>query len=434
MTTWLGCVNAAVPPFRHSWLSPARVVALCMDVLPSPPELSSDIQRAIQQAVGQANHAFITHQDIDQPIIAKKKRNKERANTEDTQVVKGKKRRNQAPESAYISQESSSIVAADQLKPRSKKSKKATPKQSTEIVPDKGGVNGSLVSSSGSLSHPQPPATFIGAVVSAPPVTSANSNTPYGFPQPCFDSSASSYPYSTIPNDLPLNTPAFQPPISFSEAAIPGLEYASSDDILRALQDLDVTKVASVLKTLGEAAAAANIPLTSLPSTLLQRPQPTTSIDATPDIVESTAQRVLQHRRHLVDVNTHQEPLEHSDHAELLATKWLGASKLKELARSQGQCQCHLESPDVQFSPFVIGLVYKKGKFSAIEEQQLSDAIKAYKEVSTVSSQVKIPLMAILGRHTRLTTRRFTSFCLPNAGRRRAIHFGLPSVRALVAH
>jgi hypothetical protein len=404
-----------------------------MDVLPSPPELSSDIQRAIQQAVGQVNHAFITHQDIDQPIVAKRKRNKDRVTAEDTQIVKGKKRKKQAPETAYISQESSSVVAADKLKPRSKK---ATPKQSTEIVPDKGGVNESLVSSSGSLSHPQPPATFLDAVVSAPPVTSADSDAPYGFPQPCFDSSASSYPYSTIPNDLPLNAPAFQPPISFSEAAIPSLEYASSDDILRALQDLDVTKVASVLKTLGEAAAAANIPLTSLPSTLLQRPQPTTSIDATPsntDIVESTAQRVLQHHRRLVDVNTHQESLEHSDHAELLATKWLGASKLAEMARSQGQCQCHLESRDVQISPFVIGLVYKKGKFSAIEEQQLSDAIKAYKEVSPVSSQVKMPLMAILGRHTRWTTRRFTSFYLPNARRRRAMHFGLPSVRALVA-
>jgi hypothetical protein len=314
--------------------SPKEHNTTTMDVLPSPPELSSDIQRAIQQAVGQANHAFITHQDIDQPIVAKRKRNKERVTTEDTQVEKGKKRRKQAPETAYISQESSSVVAADQLKPRSKKSKKATPKQSTEIVPDKGGVNESLVPSTGSLSHPP---TLLDAVVSASPVTSANSDAPYGFPQPCFDSSASSYPYSTIPNDLPLNAPAFQP---FSEAAIPGLEYASSDDILRALQDLDVTKVASVLKTLGEAAAAANIPLTSLPSTLLQRPQPTTSIDATtsnPDIVESTAQRVLQHRRRLVDVNTHQEPFEHSDYAELLATKWLGASKLAELARSQGQ-------------------------------------------------------------------------------------------------
>ena len=29
------------------------------------------------------------------------------------------------------------------------------------------------------------------------------------------------------------------------------------------------------------------------------------------------------------------------------------------------------------------GLVYKKGKFSAIEEQQLAGAIEAYKEVSS---------------------------------------------------
>jgi Myb-like DNA-binding protein REB1 len=31
------------------------------------------------------------------------------------------------------------------------------------------------------------------------------------------------------------------------------------------------------------------------------------------------------------------------------------------------------------------GLVYKKGKFSAIEEQQLADAIQVYKEVGSAT-------------------------------------------------
>ena len=37
--------------------------------------------------------------------------------------------------------------------------------------------------------------------------------------------------------------------------------------------------------------------------------------------------------------------------------------------------------------------MYKKGKFSAIEEQQLSDAIQAYKEVSSATSKAKLPLI-----------------------------------------
>jgi hypothetical protein len=418
MPTWLGCVNALFrsgtgvctsPKAHHTTTSESP---LYMDVLPSPPELSSDIQRAIQQAVGQVNNAFITHEDIDQPRAAKRKRNKEKAITRDAQVVRDK----------------------NQLKPQSKKSKKATSKQSTQAVPDMGSVNESLVSSSGPPSQSRPPAVFIDTVVSAASATSAASESPYGFPHPCFDPPASSsYPYSTIPNGLSLSAPAFQPPISFSDAAIPGLEYASNDDILRALQDLDVTKVASVLKTLGDAAAAANISLTSLSSTLLQRPQPTTPVDSTPSnpvIAESPAQRVLQHHRRLVDIDTRQEPLEHSDHAELLATKWLSANKLAELARTQGQCRCPLGSRDLQFSLFVIGLLYKKGKFSAIEEQQLADAIKAYKEVGLVASEVKILLMAILHRRIRLTTRGFSILCLPKKGGRGTMRFGLPSVRA----
>jgi hypothetical protein len=38
-------------------------------------------------------------------------------------------------------------------------------------------------------------------------------------------------------------------------------------------------------------------------------------------------------------------------------------------------------------------LVYKKGKFSTIEEQQLSNAIQMYKEVGTVTPQAGISLI-----------------------------------------
>ncbi|KAJ7781072.1 hypothetical protein B0H16DRAFT_1658733 [Mycena metata] len=53
------------------------------------------------------------------------------------------------------------------------------------------------------------------------------------------------------------------------------------------------------------------------------------------------------------------EPASHSGHAHLLANKWMGANKLAELVASEG-------------------LVYKKGKFSAIEIKQVNEAMQNY--------------------------------------------------------
>lgn len=314
-----------------------------MDVLPPPRELSSDIRRAIQQAVGQANDAFINHQVTGQPETAKRKRRRD-GTTKEGDVTKQKKRKG-APEAARTSsQEPSSTSTAHQFSAQPKTANEVSSKQNTPsppLVPNLADTNESLVPSSPPQS--QSPHSFLDAVVSAASETGAPSETPYSFSNPCFDPpSSSSYPYSTIHNELPLNAAAFQQPDSFSSVTGPGLDYASNDDILHALQDhLDVTKIASVLKTLGEAAAAANVPLASLPSTLLRRPQPATPNDAVPSssagIAECHVPPVPQHDRHLVDLNTHRELVEQSDHAELLATKWLSAQKLAELAKSQGK-------------------------------------------------------------------------------------------------
>ncbi|KAF6746064.1 hypothetical protein DFP72DRAFT_823432 [Ephemerocybe angulata] len=56
-----------------------------------------------------------------------------------------------------------------------------------------------------------------------------------------------------------------------------------------------------------------------------------------------------------------------SEHADILATKWLNTRKLAEMVESEG-------------------LVYKKGKFSAIEEKKLNDAIEAYKNSKNLST------------------------------------------------
>jgi len=353
-----------------------------MDVLTSPPELSSEIQRALQQAVGQANNAFTSHQLIDSPKTAKRKRNKDKEGRE--ALKQKKKKKKTVAEAAHVSpRDSSTIPASHRSDARPQRGKKTTSKRGSRHVPDPANVNESPVPSS--PSQTRSPESFLDAVVSAASVTSAHSEPPYNLSQPCFDpQSSSSYPYPTMPNELSLSAGGYQPPDLLSNATVPDLNYSSNDDILLALQDLDVTKIATVLKTLGEAAAAANVPLNlaSLPSTLIQRPHAANPIDPTLSnstaVTESSAPRGPQHHRRLVD--TRRESLEHSDNAVLLATKWLNAQKLAELAKTQGQ---------ILSTFYRQGLVYKKGKFSAIEVQQLSNAIQAYKEVRSTTSEVK---------------------------------------------
>ncbi|KAI9448110.1 hypothetical protein H4582DRAFT_2139866 [Lactarius indigo] len=311
-----------------------------MDGLPSPPELSSDIQRALQQAVGQANNTFISHQVVDQSIPTKRKRSREKPPEQEVEVVNQRKRKKRIAEVIHTSPQGSPFLdAVDQPGAQSKKRRKAPSNQSTQVTTEL-------------RRQPQLHLQDIRQIS-----LTHVSNAP----------SSSSYPYPTSASDPP-NAAAFQPPVSFSAVAVPDLEYASNDDIVRALQDLDVTKIATVLKTLGEAAAAANIPVASLSSIITQRPlpAPTRSTPSNPAVTtERPTRRVSQHHRRSANGSSQQEPLTHSDHADLLATKWLSANKLAELARTQG-------------------LVYKKGKFSAIEEQQIAGAIGAYKEVNRI--------------------------------------------------
>lgn len=56
------------------------------------------------------------------------------------------------------------------------------------------------------------------------------------------------------------------------------------------------------------------------------------------------------------------------------------------------------ESRHPERRPFATGLVYKKGKFSAIEAQQIAGAIEAYKEVSSRFLQAWVPLMVTYRR------------------------------------
>lgn len=337
----IGCTGSLAPRFCTS--PKAHGSPLDMDGLSSPPTLSSDVQRALQQAVGQVNNAFNSHQVTDQSKPTRRKRLRAKPTAEGEEVVIQKKTKKRIAEDVRASpQESPLDTPVDQPGARSRKRRKASSEQRTQVPTEVGDVNEPTVSSPDIPSQSQAPTAFLNAVVAAASTTAVPSESPSDFSHACFDAPpSSSYPYSTSASTLPSNTAAFQPPVPFSTVAIPDLEYASNEDILRALQDLDVTKIATVLKTLGEAAAAANIPLTSLSSIIPQRPPATSPSSSTPsDLVvasERPTRRVSQHHRRRANVSPRQEPLAHSDHADLLSTKWLSANKLAELARTQGE-------------------------------------------------------------------------------------------------
>ncbi|PBK72726.1 hypothetical protein ARMSODRAFT_953124 [Armillaria solidipes] len=143
------------------------------------------------------------------------------------------------------------------------------------------------------------------------------------------------------------------------------LSDASSNDlVLRALQELDISKIANVLKSLEEAATAANVPFGVPPVLIPSMPTPVGQIPATSESIlrSSDGSNEVEHRVAVAEGFTRE------DHAHMLATKWLSAGQLNQLARSQG-------------------LVYKKGKFSVIEEQQLSSAIEQYRLSKSLSEE-----------------------------------------------
>ena len=123
--------------------------------------------------------------------------------------------------------------------------------------------------------------------------------------------------------------PQFTQPmnLSFSD-----LTFGSNEDVLRALQDIDISKIAHVLKTLEDAATAANMPLMPLPPVssrpipLGQMPAPSNAIIANASIDPSQGSPRCRAETQETAPN----------HAHLLAHKWLNASKLAGLVETEG--------------------------------------------------------------------------------------------------
>lgn len=164
---------------------------------------------------------------------------------------------------------------------------------------------------------------------------------PYGYPGPppplVNPQGHPSHAHSALPGQ-PF--PAFTDPT----ALLPDLNFASSEDLLRSLQEFDISKVVTVLKTLGEAAAAANVQLNA-PPMFVPGPQPPQGLPVQqqqPVRSEAILGRPPKQKKGRgagSELNAAPAPLQHDnpDHAHMLANVWMNPAKLAELVRTEGE-------------------------------------------------------------------------------------------------
>jgi hypothetical protein len=187
--------------------------------------------------------------------------------------------------------------------------------------------------------------------------------------------------------------------------------------IIEALQHLDAGKIPGVLKTLNDAAQApvpppaegfisgpsSGVPITiptpgSLPPGQIRathvRPTHQSAYWPGPAMVGQRIPPV--HQRPVTatailggsDVplnaaNSIQITAPH--HQDLLCSKWLTAGQLAEMVKKEGAFTCFIPALNLECTSAHAGLVYKKGKFSKIEDHHLEQAIESFRVVSHLS-------------------------------------------------
>jgi hypothetical protein len=345
--------------------------------------LSSDIQRALQQAVGEVNNTFTQSQDISSS--RKKRARSDSANfvpLDASQKKQKRKKNTDRDASASIAPPSPQTFTKDKKKKRNKNNNGnvVDKGKAREVVPDTVQVNNhgpQLVEEQTTDGHSSTSVDFLNAVVAAASATAdaqhldvspyqAHSSYQDHHIMPNVHNHGAPPPFMSYPSmNFPFPAPAHSYGQSSSHPAsllpnlgfpLPDFQFASSDEILRALQDLDVSKLAGVLKTLGDAAAAANVPMT-IPSAFvapapghhnMHAPPPPQSMGHSPStsgVVLSTAPKTTKtsHKR-VLDMSLpgpdHGDP----DHAHILANKWMNATKLAELVKTQGTCTSRMKT------------------------------------------------------------------------------------------
>jgi hypothetical protein len=331
------------------------------------PSLSSDIQRALQEAVGEVNNAFTQSQDNQSkkkrarndstggvPVDGSHKRQKRKKNTDDVNAS-----------TVQVSEQSGEVE-----KDEKKTKKKPDKGKAKEVVSNTVDTLSPQLVEETPETHPTSSVDFLNAVVAAASATAdaqhldvspyqAHSSYQDHHIMPNLQHDHPSPPYMTYP---PMHFPFSSPAHLYGQSSshptnilpnlgfpLPDVQFASNDEILRALQELDMSKLAGVLKTLGDAAAAANVPLGVLPGFIpplpghsnihpQPPPQPMGQPPSTSGAILNTAPKSTKttHKR-VLDMSLPGPDHGNPDHAHMLANKWMNATKLAEMVKTQGK-------------------------------------------------------------------------------------------------
>jgi len=326
----------------------------------TPSTLTSDIQRSIQQAVNNAHVALNNPGGAVKVNQKKRKRGGENthdrstsADSEATGRKKYKKKRSPPQDgSAANSQDTptgGSSTPSEPPQPAEKpaKKKKRKGKGREGEIP----IDPALTVNSEAPPDPQTIA-FIQALVAAADPT----NLHLAPPQVPVDQQLIHSPFDPnaqmmFPGHFMPMTPGFPYHMQHGfvdpaglvngtpgRPSLPELASHANEEILRTLQGVDLAKLQGVLQVLGDAAAAAEHPpdMLHVPPGFQGMPPP--------PVLPPTKQNPVQSHTILGQPSKSNNPPPPPDwqqfpnpvHAELLATKWMNTTKLKEMAQTEG--------------------------------------------------------------------------------------------------
>jgi hypothetical protein len=282
----------------------------------SIPKLPSDIERALQHAVGQANKAYTDSEGV---AAEKRSKKKKRGSDEaDGEEVRRKRRKEipgedttNIPEPKNPASAGAFALPADGVSKKNKKREKGKDRALHHLA----------APTSAAIAHTPSSDAFVDAVVNAA-------------------------------SQVSQNTPNFLPPSSSAAVSVPDLFAGSAEDMMDMLQSLDMASLSDIMKGVSSSAQASNVTLEDLngpASSLLAYASshgPTTSSARTssaarplPGHAKSTRQKKATGSETIVDLIT-------LDDADILATKWLTSKDLNELAHNRGVCTLpHLHCP-----------------------------------------------------------------------------------------
>ncbi|KZT60778.1 hypothetical protein CALCODRAFT_492038 [Calocera cornea HHB12733] len=176
-------------------------------------------------------------------------------------------------------------------------------------------------------------------------------------------------------------------PPSFFNVGVPPMPIppgTNSTDLIRALQQIDLSKFASSLRAMS--------------GDLVPQPAATTSAAAS-TVAQAARHKTTNgdHRKSAVGLGAAlqravaaSQEYDGLDHATLLATKWLNPTKLAELVVSHG-------------------LHYKKGKFSTVEEEMIGNALEGYRIQRNMSVDALRDVIFAKGKKAREANSTFWS-------------------------